>query len=85
MPFFVYILQNNEGRFYIGQTSNLVARLIRHNQGKVTWTKSRGPWKLAFSQQFSSRSEAMAEESLLKKLKSKKAIETYINQSVESR
>ena len=80
MPFFVYILQNNEGRFYIGQTDNLEARLLRHNQGKVFWTKNRGPWKLASSRQFISRSEAVTEEVRLKKLKNKKAIESYIAQ-----
>jgi putative endonuclease len=85
MPFFVYILQNNEGRFYIGHTDNIEARLRRHNEGKVFWTKSRGPWKLACYREFNSRSEAMAEESRLKRLKNKKALETYIIQSVESR
>jgi putative endonuclease len=85
MPFFVYILQNNEGRFYIGQTDNIEARLRRHTEGKVFWTMSRGPWKLACYRELNSRSEAMAEESRLKRLKNKKALETYIIQSVESR
>jgi putative endonuclease len=85
MPFFVYILQNTEGRFYIGQTDNLEARLHRHNEGKVFWTKSRGPWKLACSWQFDSRSEALTEELRLKRIKNRKALETYIARSVESR
>ena len=85
MPYFAYILQNEKGRFYIGQTDNLEARLARHNEGKVFWTKSRGPWKLVFSKKFNTRSEAIAEELRLKRLKNKKALEAYIAQSVESR
>jgi putative endonuclease len=80
MPFFVYILQNDEGCYYIGQTDNLEARLLRHNQGEVFWTKNRGPWKLACSRQFNSRSEAVSEELRLKSLKNKKALENYIAQ-----
>ena len=78
MPFFVYILQNKGDRYYIGQTDNLQARLTRHNDGKVFWTKSRGPWKLVCSRKFGSRSEAIKEELRLKNLKNKKALEAYI-------
>ena len=85
MPFFVYILQNDKGRFYISQTSDIVERLERHNKGKVFWTSSRGPWEMVCSQQFETRSEAMAEERRLKQLKSRKALEAYIAQRVESR
>jgi putative endonuclease len=76
--FFVYILQNKAGRFYIGQTSDLQARLSRHNENLVTWTRNRGPWQIVFSRQFPSRSEAMTEEKRLKRLKSKTALEALI-------
>ncbi len=59
MSFFVYVLRNAEGRFYIGQTSDLQRRLQRHNEGRVFWTKSRGPWELAYSEPFETRAEAM--------------------------
>ena len=29
--FWVYVLQNPKGRFYIGQTEDLPARLVSHN------------------------------------------------------
>ena len=80
MPFFIYILQNSNGRFYIGQTDNLEARLRRHNEGEVFWTKSRGPWTLACSRLFDTRSEAVTEELRLKKLKNRKALDSYIAQ-----
>jgi putative endonuclease len=80
MSYVVYILRNSEGRYYIGQTSNLVLRLQRHNDGKVSCTKNRGPWEMAYSRGYASRSEAMAEERRLKGLKSKKALERFIAQ-----
>ena len=81
----MYILRNPEGRFYVGQTSDVTKRLERHNEGKVFWTRGRGPWKLACARQFQTRSEAMAEEQRLKRLKSKKALEAYVVQQAESR
>jgi len=56
-------------KFYIGQTKNLVARLERHNAGKVLSTKGRTPLSLVYSEQFSTRSEAVKRESFLKSLK----------------
>ncbi len=80
MTFFVYILRNPQGRYYIGQTSNLSLRIQRHNEGKVFWTKSRGPWEIVYSQSFQTRSEAMTEEKRLKALKSTSALEKLIAQ-----
>jgi predicted GIY-YIG superfamily endonuclease len=39
--FWVYVLENEAGRFYIGQTENLIRRVAEHNdigptQGKYT-------------------------------------------------
>ena len=83
--YFVYVLRNSEGRYYIGQTSNVALRLQRHNNGTVLWTKNRGPWELVYIQRFETRSEAMGEERRLKGLKSKAALAKLVAQSVESR
>jgi putative endonuclease len=80
MPFFVYVLQNSDGRFYIGQTSDVELRLQRHNEGRVFWTKGRGPWGLVYSEEFGTRSEAMAKEKGLKALKSKEELRKLIAQ-----
>jgi putative endonuclease len=71
--FFVYILQNPEGRFYIGQTSNLVVRVQDHNrtdcfEGK--FTRKNGPWKLVWRESHPSRASAMAREKQIKAMKS---------------
>jgi DNA-binding response OmpR family regulator len=35
----VYVIQNAEGRFYIGMTTDLEQRLQDHNSGISKWTK----------------------------------------------
>jgi len=59
----VYVIQNSEGRFYIGMTTDLEERLLDHNNGVSNWTKHRGPWKLIWSQKCSSVGEARKLES----------------------
>jgi putative endonuclease len=85
MAFFLYILRNPDGRYYIGQTSDLYLRIQRHNEDKVFSTKNRGPWEIAYSRSFQSRSEAMTEEKRLKALKSKRELDKLTSQRVESR
>ena len=45
---YVYILESlgHQGRFYVGLTVDLRARLDRHNSGQVTHTSKFLPWKL---------------------------------------
>jgi hypothetical protein len=38
----VYVIQNAEGRFYIGMTTDLEERLSDHNNGVSKWTQHRG-------------------------------------------
>ena len=78
MPFCTYIIRNLDGRFYIGHTSDLRLRLRRHNEERVFSTKGRGPWKLVHTEQFETRSQAMAHERKLKNLKSRRALEAYV-------
>jgi putative endonuclease len=73
--YYTYILvSESKGKLYIGQTNNVQARVLRHNKSKNFSTKNRGPWKLIFSKEFESRSEAMKFEKYLKSLKSKQYI-----------
>jgi hypothetical protein len=52
--YFVYVLQNPQGRIYIGFTTHLEKRIQQHQQGEAGWTRARGPWKLAQLPQFHS-------------------------------
>jgi putative endonuclease len=63
----VYVIQNAQGRFYIGMTTDLEQRLIDHNTGVSSWTKHRGPWKLVWSEKCESISDARKLENKLKR------------------
>jgi len=77
--FFVYIIQSNSGKNYIGQTNNLQDRLIRHNSNRSNYTKNKGPWKLVISVKVNSRSEAVTLETKLKKMKNSKKAISYLD------
>jgi len=75
--FWVYVLQNPAGKFYVGQTDNVPARLANHNRtnnlsGK--YTRKNGPWTLVWSELHPSRTSAMAREREIKRWKSAKTI-----------
>ena len=76
--FKVYIIENLSGKLYIGQTSNLRDRLLRHNRGGYKFTSHKGPWKLLFEKDFNTRVEALSYEKYLKLLKSPKYIRERI-------
>ena len=61
--YYTYVIYSKiYDRIYIGQTSNLENRLTCHNSGKVRSTKHYVPWELVYSEQFTSRSDAMKRE-----------------------
>ena len=66
MNFFVYVLENEKGRWYIGQTNNLGLRIAKHNDQKVHSTKNRGVWKLIYKEEIKIRAEALRKEEYLK-------------------
>ena len=72
MPYYLYILKSSTtGKLYTGSTQNLEARLKAHNDGLSPYTKGRGPWELLYSEELSTRSEAMKREKFLKTGKGK--------------
>ena len=76
MPFHVYILRSaSTGRFYVGHTENLAKRILEHNSNQAPSTKGRGPWRLVYSEEFSTRSEASQREREIKGMKSHAWIE----------
>jgi putative endonuclease len=67
--YFVYIIYSSESDiYYKGFTSNIVARLEKHNSGSSTYTSSRGQWILKYSKSFETKKEALLEEKRLKRL-----------------
>ena len=80
MKYYVYILESQkDGRFYIGQSSNIKDRIERHNQNRSRATKFRGPWKIVYCEKFDSRNSAIIKEKYLKSLKNRKYLQDIIN------
>ena len=78
----VYIIYSNKiGRYYDGYTDDLEWRMERHNSGWGKYTKRGVPWKLAYTESFNSKSEAIKREREIKRKKSSKYIEGLINQT----
>jgi len=69
MPYYVYVLLCQGGRFYTGYAKDLNARLKMHEQGKgARYTKMHKPKKLVYTEEFDTRKEAMRREKEIKKL-----------------
>ena len=76
---YVYILRSEkDGRFYIGCTSFLTARIEKHNCGGVDATKYRRPLRMEYSEAGPDKAAAMKREQYLKSLKSHTVIEDLI-------
>src|SRR5437868_5465048 len=65
----VYVIENSSGTFYIGLSEDLATRLAQHNSGVSSWTRNRGPWKLAWQSVEMSLGEARKLENRLKRQK----------------
>ncbi len=63
---YVYILENNEGRQYVGSTQDVKKRLEKHNNGEVPHTSKYHPWKLKFACSFPTKQQALTFEKYLK-------------------
>jgi predicted GIY-YIG superfamily endonuclease len=73
MPFWTYLLENPSGRFYIGHSADLAARLASHNQSdnpRGKFARKNGPWNLVWSEPHPTRSAAMRREREIKSWKS---------------
>ncbi len=82
MAFYVYVLRSQTtGRFYIGHTENLIKRIFEHNNNRTPSIKNRGPWELFYSEAYETRSAAAKRERQIKKMKSRKFIESLVRAS----
>ncbi len=65
--FCVYIIQSEKDTWtYTGSTNNVKKRLCEHNMGKMNSTCHHRPFKLVYTEEFSSRREAVGRERFLK-------------------
>ena len=79
--FWVYVLENKHGKFYVGQTGNLEARLIDHNRTDSFdghFTRKNGPWELVWVEEHNTRSSAVSRERQIKRMKSAEWIRRHL-------
>jgi len=82
MIYTVYILiSEKRNRYYIGCTSNLSRRLVRHQQKSKGFTGSVNDWELKYKEEYISKKAAYQREKMIKKWKSRKKIEQLINEN----
>lgn len=76
----VYVIKNEFGKIYIGQTGNFEKRIQQHNDPKFdrrSYTKiNKGEWILVYSEDFKTRKEAMKREKQLKSSRGRNFIKT---------
>jgi putative endonuclease len=69
MPWFLYLLECNNGAYYGGITNDLQARFEAHVAGKgARYTRANPPVKIIASKPYADRSSASIAEVILKKL-----------------
>jgi len=78
--YFVYIIRSLKfEKYYTGSTENLDRRLKNHNSGKVRSTKVYKPWKIAYTELYESKSEALKREKQIKSYKGGNAFRALIS------
>jgi len=84
-PYYVYVIQCEDGSFYTGCTKNVDSRMKLHMNGKgARYTRMHRPEKLVYVEEFDSRAEAMKKERKVKMLKRAQKLE-LINSRGKSR
>jgi len=74
---YAYILFSTKlNKYYIGACTDLIRRLHEHNIGHSKFTSTGIPWILKYSESFETLPEAKRRESAIKKMKSRKYIES---------
>ncbi len=78
--YYVYILQSEkDGKFYIGSTSDVKARLDFHNSGRQRSTCFRIPFKIVYKEEYASKSEALKREKQIKSYKGGEAFKKLLS------
>lgn len=73
MGHFVYVLESeSHDRYYIGRSQAPERRVEHHNSTSTGFTSRYRPWRLVFTQEFSTKEKAMEAEQLIKGWKSRK-------------
>ena len=81
MKHYVYILPSEDGNRYCGYSEDITKRLEQHNTGISKWTAKQKNWKLIYTEEYKTRTEALKRERYLKKQKSGNGLNKVISGS----
>ena len=64
--YYVYILESEQdGSFYIGYSSDVQRRLVKHNTSERGYTSQKQPWKIVYTEEYATKTEAIKRERFL--------------------
>ncbi|MGN6247425.1 MAG: GIY-YIG nuclease family protein [Ginsengibacter sp.] len=76
MPFTYILFSQKLNKYYIGACIDMERRLYEHNIGHSKFTSTGIPWVLKYTERFETLTEAKKRELAIKKMKSRKYIES---------
>ena len=79
--FYLYILYSaNLDSYYVGATADVAERLKRHLSNHHGYTAKAKDWEIVYTENFESKTEALAREKMIKSWKSKILIKKLIEE-----
>ncbi|MGC4104225.1 GIY-YIG nuclease family protein [Ferruginibacter sp.] len=78
MPFTYIIYSEMLNKYYVGACIDSERRLYEHNIGHSKFTSTGMPWQLKYKEEYATLPEAKKRELAIKRMKSRKYIETLI-------
>jgi putative endonuclease len=79
--YYVYLLRSNQdGKFYVGYTADLVKRMEDHNKGVVQSTRNRSPLELIYYEACINQQDALHREKYLKTAYGKRYIKNRLKE-----
>jgi putative endonuclease len=76
MPYTYILFSVKLNKYYVGACTDIDRRLQEHNTGHSKFTSTGIPWILKYSETFETLQEAKKRELYIKKMKSRKYIES---------
>lgn len=75
-PWYIYILETMDGRFYTGATNDIARRITQHKAGKgARFTRNFGFKKLLYKEGFLTKSDALKREKQIQSWTRQKKVE----------
>jgi putative endonuclease len=78
MPYTYILFSAKLNKYYVGACTDLQKRLHEHNIGHSRFTSTGIPWEIKYSESFETLQEAKKRELFIKRMKSRKYIESLL-------